>query len=114
MSLFDKESDASKSLRLLVIGGRQDIIGLTQEDSPFLVDHKPSLCSECKAWYDEVRTIERAHYDLFDRDGYLTGSSFSALTIGQNQRLEEIGRLVGEHLQKVYHQELEKKMKEAG
>ena len=30
MSLFDKESDASKSLRLLVIGGRQDLIDLTE------------------------------------------------------------------------------------
>jgi hypothetical protein len=30
MSLFDKESEASKSLRLLVIGGRQDLIDLTE------------------------------------------------------------------------------------
>ena len=30
MSLFDKESDASRSLRLLVRGGRQDLIELPE------------------------------------------------------------------------------------
>src|ERR1700748_3446048 len=102
MSLFDRESDVSQAHRKLVIGGRQDLIDLTQEDSPFIIAHKPSSCPACAAWYQEVRTMGMG--DLFDEEGYLTGSSFSSLPISQNQRLREIGRLVGEHLQKVQRQ----------
>ena len=46
MSLFDNESEASKALRRLVIGGRQDELDLTLDDSPFTIDHKPSSRTE--------------------------------------------------------------------
>jgi 5-methylcytosine-specific restriction endonuclease McrBC GTP-binding regulatory subunit McrB len=45
---------------------------------------------------------------------FLKGPSLSSLAISQNQRLHEIGQSVGDHLQKVQRQELEKKMRGAG
>jgi hypothetical protein len=45
MSLIDKKSEVSKSLRLLLIGCRQNDIDLTPEDSPFLILHKTGIVS---------------------------------------------------------------------
>jgi len=114
MSLFDKGSDVSESLRKLVLGGGgQDVIDLTEEGSPFIIDHNPSSCAECTGWYKEVRTIGEAHRDLFDQEGFVKGPSLSALEIEQQQRLQEIAQLVESHLKKVHDDELARKQREA-
>ena len=114
MSLFDKGSNASESLRKLVLGGGgQDAIGLTEEGSPYIIDHNPSSCAECTGWYKEVRTIGEAHPDLFDQEGFVKGPRLSALDIDQQQRLQEIAQLVESHLKKVHDDELARKQKEA-
>ena len=70
MSLTDKESDASKALRLLIIGSRQKEIDLTRDHSPFLIRHSPASCPSCIEWYQQVRDIGTAHPALFDKDGW--------------------------------------------
>jgi hypothetical protein len=113
MSLIDKESDVSKSLRLLLIGYRQDEIDLTPDNSPFTIGHKPASCPLCTEWHKEVREIGRSHPDLFDKDGYVKESVIGTLDIGQQQRLHEIGQLMDTHLKKVYDEELARGTKEA-
>jgi hypothetical protein len=50
--------------------------------------------------------IGETHPDLFDRDGYVKGSVFSSLDIGQQRRLDEIGQLTDMHLKKAQDEEL--------
>jgi len=113
MSLFDKGTEVSESLRKLVIGGGiQDAIDLTEDGSPFTIDHKPSLCAECTEWYREVRTIGEAHRDLFDQEGFVKGSKLSSLEIDQQRRLQEIAQGVDRHLKKVHDGEVLRKTRE--
>jgi hypothetical protein len=64
MSLSDKESHESQSLRRLLIGYSPDEIDLTRESSPLVITHKPSLCSDCTDWFNDARQIASDHPDL--------------------------------------------------
>jgi hypothetical protein len=113
MSLIDKESDVSKSLKLLLIGYRQDKIDLTRHNSPIIIGHKPASCPSCTEWYKKVREIGRAHPDLFDKDGYVKESVIGTLDIGQQRRLNEIGQLMDTHLKRVLDEEIARRTREA-
>jgi hypothetical protein len=110
MSLSDKESHESQSLRRLLIGYSPDEIDLTRESSPLVITHKPSLCSDCTEWFNDARQIASDHPDLIDglesEFGYVKGSVFATLEIGEQRHLEEIARLVDKHLKKVHDDEL--------
>jgi hypothetical protein len=117
MSLSDKKSDESESLRRLLIGYSPDEIDLTGEGSPFVITHKPSSCSECTEWFNDARQIASNHPDLIGGSesefGYVKGSVFATLEIGQQRHLEEIAQLVDKHLKKVHDDELARMTKDA-
>ena len=87
MSLSDKESHESQSLRRLLIGYSPDEIDLTTEGSPLVITHKPSLCSDCTKWFNDARQIASDHPDLIggleSEFGYVKGSVFATLEIGE-------------------------------
>jgi hypothetical protein len=115
MSLSDKKSDESESLRRLLIGYSPDEIDLTQDGSLFVITHKPSSCSDCTEWFKDVRQI--ASPDLIggleSEFGCVKGSVFARLETGQRQRLEEIAQLVDKHLKTLHDDELARMTKEA-
>jgi len=116
MSLSDKESHESQSLRRLLIGYSPDEIDLTTEGSPLVITHKPSLCS-ARMVFNDARQIASDHPDLTggleSEFGYVQGSVFATLEIGEQRHLEEIARLVDKHLKKVHDDELARMTKDA-
>ena len=117
MSLSNKKSDESESLRRLLIGYSPDEIDLTQDGSLFVITHKPSSCSDCTEWFKDVRQIASDNPDLIggleSEFGYVKGSVFATLETGQRRRLEEIAQLVDKHLKTVHDDELARMTKEA-
>jgi hypothetical protein len=105
MSLSDKESDESESLRRLLVGYSADEIELTKDGSPFVITHKPSACSDCTEWFKDVRQITSDHPDLIGGSeselGYVKGSVFATRETTQRRRLDEIAQLLDRHLKRV-------------
>jgi hypothetical protein len=117
MSLSNKESDESESLRRLLVGYSPDEIDLTKDGSPFVITHKPSSCSDCTEWFKDIRQVASDNPDLIGGSesefGYVKGSVFATLETGQRRRLEDIARLVDKHLKTIHDDELAKMTKGA-
>jgi hypothetical protein len=82
-----------------------------------VITHKPSLCSDCTEWFNDVRQIASNHHGLIgsleSEFGYVKGSVFATLEIGEQRRLEKIAQLVDKHLKKVHDDELARTTKDA-
>jgi hypothetical protein len=68
-------------------------------------------------WFNDARQIASDHPDLTggleSEFGYVKGSVFATLEIGEQRHLEEIARLVDKHLKKVHDDELARMTKDA-
>jgi hypothetical protein len=55
--------------------------------------YKPSLCSDCTEWFNDVRQTASDHPDLIggleSEFGYVKGSVFATLEIGDNDILKK-------------------------
>jgi hypothetical protein len=111
MSLLDEASDETHYLRKLVVGYSEKEIDLTSDDAR-VITHNPESCPSCAEWYKTVREIGEANPYLFDKEGYVKGSVLKALSAEIQERLDEIGRLVAEHLKNVHDDTLEKQTKD--
>lgn len=111
MSLLDEASDETHYLRKLVVGYSGKEIDLTSDDA-CVITHNPESCPSCAEWYKTVREIGEANPYLFDKEGYVKGSVLKALSAEIQERLDEIGRLVAEHLKNVHDDTLEKQNKD--
>jgi hypothetical protein len=112
MSLLDEASDETHYLRKLIIGYSQNEIDLTNDEA-CIITHKPESCPSCTEWYKSVREMGEANPYLFDKEGYIKGSVLETLSSEVQERLNEISRLVAEHLKKVHADTLARLAQEA-